>query len=443
MTSPTTDRPLRVLFVVFTRSSLGHIVRSTTAAARFAAEGHDVAVACHEEARDIPAKAGLTWLPIDEIGPAPAWRGMNDPERLREFIRGRLASPAYVEASLADELRVIDEFRPDVVLSDMRNTAGVAAAMRGLPSYSIHNLKLFRHPMHVILPEVLATLSSLGVADVYARRVLGDAMLVPDIALLDDLSVLPAETAALICSLTSEIRHVGPLIPPELAASAGRPRDPGDPAARPSGPDGPGGPAARPSGPGGPGDSGDEPGRRRPLVHVTLGGSGAGDHEIRRVAQAVADLDVHLAVTLGAAATPEQVAEAQRALDAVVRTATVTVTGFRHDAVELTRAADAAVLHGGHASMIEGLVLGTPLVFLPHSTEQRLNARRVEELGLGAVLTPDDDETAVRAKIERALGLKGRPALTRFAEALVAADGAGRIVEYVTRSWRLARAVAA
>jgi UDP:flavonoid glycosyltransferase YjiC (YdhE family) len=420
LTSPTTDRPLRVLFVVFTRSSLGHIVRSTTAAARFAAEGHDVAVACHEEARDIPAKAGLTWLPIDEIGPAPAWRGMNDPERLREFIRGRLAAPAYVEASLADELRVIDEFRPDVVLSDMRNTAGVAAAMRGLPSFSIHNLKLFRHPMHVILPEVLATLSSLGVADAHARRVLGDAMLVPDIALLDDLSVLPAETAALICSLTSEIRHIGPLIPPELAASA----------ARPSGPDGPGG-------------SGDEARRGRPLVHVTLGGSGAGDHEIRRVAQAVADLDVHLAVTLGAAATPEQVAEAQRGLEAVVRSATVAVTGFRHDAVELTRAADAAVLHGGHASMIEGLVLGTPLVFLPHSTEQRLNARRVEELGLGAVLTPDDDETAVRAKIEQALGLKGRPALTRFAEALVAADGAGRMVEYVTRSWELARAVAA
>ncbi|MEU8197940.1 nucleotide disphospho-sugar-binding domain-containing protein [Microbispora amethystogenes] len=399
---------LRVLFFAFTRSSLGHITRSTTAAARFAREGHTVAVACHEESREIPERAGLTWYPIREIGPAPAWRGMDDPAQLREFTRQRLAGPDYVSQSLEDELQLIDEYRPDVVISDMRNTAGVAASMRGVPSYSIHNLRLFRHPMHVMLPEILATLSSLGVHDQHARRVLGNAVLIPDLSILDDLPSVPPDTAALICSLTREIHHVGPLLPPEVTASAG--------------------PAATP--------------RDNRLLHVTLGGSGAGDHEIRRIVEAVGSLDLHVVITLGISAGPDTVRSAERELAALAPRATVTVSGFRHDALDVTRAADAVVTHGGHGSMMEALAVGSPPVFLPHSTEQRLNAARVQELGLGTVLAPDDDPVVVRDKILSAVKLKNSPQLTRFGQSLVAADGAGRMVAYVTGSHAIERTVA-
>ncbi|GAA0411908.1 glycosyltransferase [Microbispora corallina] len=401
---------LRVIFFAFSRSSLGHIVRSTTAAARFAREGHTVTVACHEECRGIPERAGVAWYPVRELGPAPAWRGMDDPERLREFSRGRLASPAYIAECLEDELRLIDGRRPDVVISDMRNTAGVAAAMRGVPSYSIHNLRLFRHPMHVVLPEIIATLSSLGVPDRHARRVLGDAVLVPDLAVLDDLAGVPPETAALICSLTREIRHVGPLLPPGTPETAKTPRAP-------------------------------VPATQDGFLHVTLGGSGAGNHEIRRVVDAVGDLDLRVQITLGVAATPEVVRSTQRELAALARRATVRVTGFRPDAVDVTRAADAVVTHGGHGSITEGLAAGTPLVFLPHSPEQRLNAARVEELGLGVVLAPGDDAVVVRDKILAAVKLKGGAQTARFREALVSADGAGQMVSYVTGSLAVERAV--
>lgn len=414
---------LRVLMFAFTRSSLGHITRSTTAAARFAREGHTVAVACHEESRGIPERAGLTWCPVREIGPAPAWRGMDDPARLRAFIRDRLASPGYVSECLEDELRLIDEYRPDLVISDMRNTAGVAAAMRGVPSYSIHNLRLFRHPMHVMLPEILATLSSLGVHDRHARRVLGNAVLVPDLPILDDLPGLPPDTAALICSLTREIRHVGPLLPPGVTASA-RPASAHTAPAHTA--------PARPG----------APARRSGLLHVTLGGSGAGDHEIRRIVEAVGDLDLHVEITLGITATPGTVRAAERDLAALARRAAVSVSGFRHDAVDVTRAADAVVTHGGHGSIMEALAVGTPPVFLPHSTEQRLNAARVEELGLGTVLAPGDDPAAVREKILMAVKLKDSAQLARFGRSLVAADGAGQLVAYVTGSHAAERAVA-
>lgn len=404
---------LRVLIIAFSRSSLGHIVRSTTAAARFAAAGHEVAVACHEEVRHIPEKAGLAWLPVDEIGPAPAWRGMDDPEQLRAFVRTRLASPEYVSASLADELRVIDGFRPDVVIADMRNTAGVAASMRGVLAFTLHNLRLFQHPMHVVLPEVLVTLDQLGVDPVHARNVLGSAVLVPDIAAIDGLSEVPPETAALICSLTEEVRHVGPLLSPELLSIAGRKAMPAE-------------------------DGTDS----RTRLHITLGGSGVGDEGIRRIVEAVAGLGLAIEVTLGADALQDRVAALEAELAGIAGPSTVAVTGFRHDVVEAVAAADAAVVHGGHGSMVEGLVCATPLVFLPHSAEQRHNARKVQDLGLGVVLGPGDDAAAVREKVVRALGLNATPGPRRFASALVAADGAGHLVDHVTRTWAVRAAVA-
>lgn len=418
MTAIDGPRP-RVLFFAFSRSSLGHIVRCTTAAARFAAAGHEVAVACHEEVRHIPQKAGLAWLPIEEIGPAPAWRGMDDPAQLRAFVRTRLASPQYVEASLRDELRVIDAFQPDVVIADMRNTAGVAAAIRGLCAFTIHNLRLFRHPMHVVLPEVLATLAQLGVDETHARNVLGRAVLVPDLAVLDGLPEIPPETAGLICSLTDEIRHVGPLIPQDLLSLVARGAD----ATRVTTP-------AEPSVP-----------QRRGLLHITLGGSGVGDREIHRIVAAVADLGLDIEVTLGAEALQPQVAALGATLAAAGGAGTVTVAGFRHDLARRLAAADAAVVHGGHGSTVEGLVCGTPMVFLPQSAEQRHNARRVQELGLGFVLEPGDDAAAVREKVVSALAVAQTPGPRRFARALAAADGAGCLVEYVTRSWALRTAV--
>ncbi|MFG3340823.1 glycosyltransferase [Glycomyces sp. NPDC048151] len=394
----TQSRPLRVLFVAFSRSSLGHVTRMRTAARRFADAGHTVAVAVHEEVRHLVDHAGLQWIGIDEIGPAPAWRGMNDVASLRAFARTRLASPIYVRTSLRDELRAIDEFAPDAVVSDMRNTASVAASMRGLPSFTCHNLRLFKHPMHAVLPEILATLEAVGVAPEH-RRPLGDAVLVPDLPLLDPLSDVPAETAGLMTSLTSEIRHIGPLVPRELLAQPVR-------------------------------------AEREPVLNITLGGSGAGDEDLLRVVAAASGLGVRLAVTLGVEG-PESEVLADK-VRAAAGDAEVEVAAFRHDAVDLMSRSAAAVVHGGHSSMIEGLLCATPLVFTPQSAEQRGNAARVAGLGLGAVVAEDDPSETVTQAIKAALGAD-RDAHAAFASVLRSADGAGAMLELVERSVALHR----
>ncbi|THV26519.1 glycosyltransferase [Glycomyces paridis] len=379
--------PLRVLFVAFSRSSLGHVARMRTAAARFAGAGHEVAVAVHEEARPIVERAGLRWIGIDEIGPAPAWRGMSDEAGLRAFARTRLASPAYVERSMDDELNAIDAFGPDAVVSDMRNTASVAASMRGLPSFTVHNLRLFRHPMHAVLPEILATLDGLRVPDVHARKVLGDAMLVPDLPLLDPLTDVPPATAALVASLAAEIRHIGPLAPEDL-------REPD--------------------------------GERAPLLNVTLGGSGLGEEDLVRIVAAASGLGVPVAVTLGGK-DPGGLTGRLRAAGG----SAVDVAEFRHDAADLMARSTAAVVHGGHASMLEGLLTATPLVFLPHSEEQRGNAARVAALGLGDVLDGAADTVAIEAALKAALSADPAPHRA-FATQLRATDGAAAMIERVT-----------
>ncbi|MEU6860527.1 glycosyltransferase [Glycomyces sp. NPDC046736] len=387
---------MRVLFAAFSRSSLGHVTRMRTAAARFAAAGHDVAVAVHEQARPLVERAGLEWIGIEEIGPAPAWRGMADEAGLRAFARTRLASPAYIEQSIADELRAIDAFAPDAVVSDMRNTASVAASMRGLPAFTVHNLRLFRHPMHAVLPEILAALDGLGLPLAHARKVLGDAVLVPDLPVLDPITDIPPATATLVAGLAPEIRHIGPLVPDALRE----------------------GPADRP-----------------PLLNITLGGSGVGEDDLVRIVAAASGLGAPIAVTLGTEGPGTEDLAAR--LKAAAAGADIDVAAFRHDAADLMARATAAVVHGGHASMLEGLLTATPLVFVPHSEEQRGNAARVAALGLGETADPSDPET-LTAAMRNALDAP-RIAHRDFAAILHAADGAAAMIEVVTRAVALAR----
>ena len=108
-------------------------------------------------------------------------------------------------------------------------------------------------------------------------------------------------------------------------------------------------------------------------------------------------------------------------------------------AVDLMARSTAAVVHGGHSSLIEGLLCATPLVFVPASAEQRGNAARVAALGLGAVVAEDDPVEAVAETIRAALEAD-RAAHTGFANVLRAADGAGAMLDAVERAVALRRA---
>lgn len=69
--------------------------------------------------------------------------------------------------------------------------------------------------------------------------------------------------------------------------------------------------------------------------------------------------------------------------------------------LELLSRACVFVTHGGFNSVMEGLHFGVPLVLFPQTEEQRMNARRVVQLGAGVLL---DSPERIAAAIEAALG---------------------------------------
>jgi UDP:flavonoid glycosyltransferase YjiC (YdhE family) len=81
------------------------------------------------------------------------------------------------------------------------------------------------------------------------------------------------------------------------------------------------------------------------------------------------------------------------------------------DQAAVLRRARLFVSHGGMNSVSEALCAGTPLLVLPQTAEQRVNARRVEELGAGRALFDEHPSPAT---------------LRREVEAVLASDAAER-----------------
>lgn len=74
------------------------------------------------------------------------------------------------------------------------------------------------------------------------------------------------------------------------------------------------------------------------------------------------------------------------------------------DQAALLRRARLFVSHGGMNSVSEALCAGSPLLVLPQTAEQAVNARRVAELGAGRILFDDQPPaSAIRAEAEAVL----------------------------------------
>jgi MGT family glycosyltransferase len=111
---------------------------------------------------------------------------------------------------------------------------------------------------------------------------------------------------------------------------------------------------------------------------------------IRAAIEALGDMPVHVVLTTGYQALPEEVG----ALPA----------NFTHAAylpgLAMAERCDLMVHHGGHGSVMTGLQAGTPAVIVPTITERESNARRLVALGAGEIVMPvtrADGEKAIDA----------------------------------------------
>jgi UDP:flavonoid glycosyltransferase YjiC (YdhE family) len=386
---------MRILIFAFSRSSFGHVTRMTSLAGAALADGHDVAIAAHETAGPAIRAAGIEHIPIREIAPDLRWRSISGAEAFREFVQARQASPDYVTQSLEDESAVIAQYRPDVVISDMRNTAGVAARVHSVPSVSVHNIRLFLHPLNVVLPELDATLARIGIPEAARTGTLGDVLAIPSTGGLDPLTDLPPTSAALIMGTVPEIRHLGPLFPDHARmVSLAHERASG--------------------------------GRRQGMV-VTLGGSGAGATDIERVLDATRDLRIETTVVLGSVSD-----ETRGWLGGDPRWPMATFVEHRPDLPELLSRSQVVVTHGGHGSMLEAIALGVPALFLPHAPEQVGNALAAARLGLGSVVSPDATPASIRDMVTALVTESAEPS-PHHSRSLLAADGASELVAVARR----------
>ena len=120
----------RVLFVA-EAVTLAHVARPLSLASRLSADEFEVVIACAKRYRNFFPAVGPPVRDIESIAGA---------EFLARLAGGR---PVYDLATLrryvADDLRVLDEVKPAIVVGDFRLSLAVSARLRRLPYVSITN----------------------------------------------------------------------------------------------------------------------------------------------------------------------------------------------------------------------------------------------------------------------------------------------------------------
>lgn len=160
----------------------------------------------------------------------------------------------------------------------------------------------------------------------------------------------------------------------------------------------------------------------RPIVYVSFGSflSVRGD-VLTRVAGALQDLDVRVAIASGST-SPQELGPVP---------ASWLVRGFLPQVTLLRRAA-LAVSHGGNNTVTEAITSGVPLLVLPFSTDQFAGAAAVEAAGFGTALDPNSASVDdLREAATGLLSLRGetRQRLDRLSASMTVHTGPQRAFE--------------
>ncbi len=361
MSAPTSSAQRKALFLPY--DVLSSVTRQLELAQELRSRGYDVLFAGEGPFLDLVAEAGF---PIEPLPNLRAERLLAHLRRLRESLSGfgRVAAGIWRELDLAHyldaELVLLRRFRPSLVLSEERPTAQISAHIEGIPHVSLRNAyrtaysslpmldlsgSFLRrlHPDPVVVQN--AIIRWLGAPFFWRLRSIARSRGLPqplryeeyvegdDLSLLCDVPefsptrVLPARYAV-----------IGPLFWDPLWP---------DP------------------------DWLDELPADRSTVYVSLGSSGT-----PALFRALADSLRTEGATLAIATGRQIAAEELPAGDGV----------WTAELVRATRVLERVglcVCHGGNGTVYQALSRGVPLICVPTHLEQRFNARRITELGLG------------------------------------------------------------
>jgi len=302
------------------------------------------------------SRLGETGLAVHAIHTLPHTELL---KRLRSG--GSAFREADLEAYVADELRLLGELKPDVVVGDFRPSLGISAPLAGVPYVSVVNAVWTPHYACDLIPpatwwptrvfgrrliEVGRRVLQSPIMAHYAkpfdrvrrRHGLGplgdirDCMCSRDLNLLPDLAtVFPSKV------LPESFHYVGPVLwepalpdPPWLA----------------------------------------DLDRNLETVYVTMGSTGPVE-QIKSIADGLLRMGLQVVCTTGSGDT--ELCPGEERFHAV-RYA---------PGGKLCEMADVVVCHAGNGTIYQALSRGTPIVGIPEFHDQEFNMQRVEALGLG------------------------------------------------------------
>lgn len=391
MTNTTPGQGNTVL-IVTTGGVLAHVVRCLMVARPLRELGYRVLFAGDGKPLLLARRAGF------EVRPLPDW----DPDwvlaHISEGPRG-LHPIEQIERWVQEELALLEEVQPAAVLDDFRLTAGISAAVAGLPRISLLNAHLTRYAVNGLLDRSFPCPPSAvgpGAEESYNRvrqrydlpplensldLFIGDLNLMCDVPEYDP-----------VCNAPDHYRYVGPLtwendvpIPPWL--------DRLDP--------------------------------ERPTIYLTMGSTGP--LEAFKVAMAAfAGSEYQVLMTVGSRVQLEDLLPAPPHFHLACYA----------PGDQLARRADVVICHGGNGTTYQALSAGTPIIASPFLTDQHWNAWRQAELGVGftlPALTPE----AMREAVAEAMGNPSYQEVAgRFRDILTNYDGpqtAARLIhEYLS-----------
>ena len=334
---------MRVLLT--TTGHAGHVLPLVPLARACLRAGHEVRVAVPASRSGDVINAGLHSLPLADPPEDESWPVLESsldvsPDEANRRVIGEIFGRINTTAALPGVLGIVEAWRPDVIVRESYELAGLLAAeLRGIPHV--------RAAVGLALMEEQVRAYVTGSLDRLRAEL--------------DLSSDPDGDSLSSPYLT--------LTPPSLEdprfrvpAAPHRFRDPQAAAARPL-PDW-------------------WPGNRDPLVYVSFGSVAAGvgffPALYAEAAAALAEMPIRVLMTLGHGPDPNELGPLPDNVHVEAWVAQADV------------AAEASVIvgHGGYGSTLGALAAGVPLAVLPLFADQPYNARRVAEAGAGVVAAP-------------------------------------------------------
>lgn len=344
----------RVLFFA-EAVTLAHVARPMVLAHVLEDAGYEVHFACHPRYRDLFRALQRPWRPIQSI---------SSQAFLEALARGRpLYGSDTLQAYIAEDLKVIKEISPQLIIGDFRLSLSVSARLAGIPYMTITNAywSPYARPEYRVPELPITRFFGAGVAGALFKlaRPLAFA-----------LHTLPLNRVRKHCGLPSlglDLRRIYTDADqtlyadiPELIPTFERPAT-----HRYIGPINWSPSVALPP-------WWDELPADKPIIYLTLGSSGQSEL-LPRVLQALAQLPVSVIVATAGLIRLER------------KPQNVWVTDYLPGELAASRAS-LVICNGGSPTTMQALAVGVPVVGIASNLDQYLNMSYLEQAGVGTLM---------------------------------------------------------